>query len=391
MSVQGAVFAAAPAVARVLVSRDPALLEALSGAAAQLGWAPLAVAADEAGAAAAIGAGSPALLVVDLDALGDPVAAITRLAAVCSADIRVLALGSGNDAGLFRQLLALGVGDYLVKPLAAEALATALRPLAADPAVARGSLVAVIGGRGGCGTTTLATSLALIAGGGAMAGSTGCVLVDLDLHHGNAAAMFGLEPGDGLAALFAAPERLDERLLGAALQTAAPGVAVLAASAPLESEAAVPPDAALRLLDMVRATASLVIVDLPPRLDPAARQVLRLADQVVVVTTPTLDGVRETARLLDWLEGLRAGASPLLVINGASGGAGEIGRGGVEQTLGQQVTAWIPALPGPAAAAAAHGVPLAAVVGRDGQAFTAILAALGQPVLRVRRRWWAFR
>lgn len=391
MTAQGSVFAAAPAVSLVLVSRDPALVTALSGAAAQLGWAPLAVADDEAAAAEALAGGAPALLVVDLDALGDPVPALTRLAAACRTDIRVLALGSDNDAGLFRQLLALGVGDYLVKPLAAEALAQALRPLVADPAVARGSLVAVIGGRGGCGTTTLATSLAFFAGAGAVAGSTGCVLVDFDLHHGNAAAMFGLEPGDGLAALLAAPERLDERLLGAALQVAGPGVAVLAASAPLESEAAVPPQAALRLLDMVRAMAALVIVDLPPRLDPAARQLLRLADQVVVVTTPTLDGVRETARLLDWLEGLRAGASPLLVINGASGGAGEIGRSGVEQTLGQQVTAWIAALPGPAAAATAHGVPLAAVAGRDGRAFTAILAALGQPVARVRRRWWAFR
>ena len=391
MSVQGAIFAAAPAVSRVLVSHDPAVVAALAGATTKLGWAPPAVAADEAAAAAALGAGSPALLVIDLDALGDPVPAITRLAEVCSTDIRVLALGSSDDAGLFRQLLALGVGDYLVKPVAAEALAQALRSLCDDPAVARGSLVAIIGGRGGCGTTTLATSLALVAGAGAVAGSTGCVLVDLDLHHGNAAAMFGLEPGDALAGLLAAPERLDERLLGAALQTAGPGVAVLAASAPLASDAAVPPAAALRLLDMLRATASLVIVDLPPRLDPAARQLLRLADQVVVVTTPTLDGVRETARLLDWLEGLRAGASPLLVINGASGGAGEIGRSGVEQTLGQKVTAWIAALPGPAAAAAAHGVPLAAVAGRDGRAFTAILAALGQPVPRVRRRWWAFR
>ncbi len=391
MSVQGSIFAAAPAVSRLLVSRDPALVAALGATATQLGWAPLAVVGDEEAATILLAGESPALLVIDLDALADPIPAITRLAEACRADIRVLALGSANDAGLFRQLLALGVGDYLVKPVAAAALAQALHLAADERAPARGSLVAVIGGRGGCGTTTVATSLALIAGGGAVAGSTGCVLVDLDLHHGNAAAMFGLEPGDALAGLLAAPARLDERLLGAALQSAGPGVAVLAASAPLESDAAVPPEAALRLLDMLRATASLVIVDLPPRLDPAARQLLRLADQVVVVTTPTLDGVRETARLLDWLEGLRAGASPLLVINGASGGAGEIGRSGVEQSLGQTVTAWIAALPGPAAAAAAHGVPLAAVAGRDGRAFTAILAALGQPMPRVRRRWWNFR
>ena len=111
MSVQGNIFAAAPAVAPLLVSRDPVVVAALGATATQLGWAPLAAAGDEEAAIVLLTGESPALLVIDLDALGDPIPAITRLAEACRADIHVLALGSGNDAGLFRQLLALGVGD----------------------------------------------------------------------------------------------------------------------------------------------------------------------------------------------------------------------------------------------------------------------------------------
>jgi CheY-like chemotaxis protein len=200
-SVQGVIYAAVLAVSHLLVSNDPALVAAINAAAARHGWAPPAVVADDAEAAETLAAAAPALLVVDLDAFADPIPAIAWLAEACNANIRVLALGSDNDAGLFRDLLALGVGDYLVKPVAAAALAAALRPLADESATTRGSLIAVIGSRGGCGTTTVATSFALIAGSGAVAGSTGCLLVDLDLHHGNDAAMFGLESGAALAAL----------------------------------------------------------------------------------------------------------------------------------------------------------------------------------------------
>jgi pilus assembly protein CpaE len=397
---------------RLAVSNDAAALAVLAQAAAATGWAALeACGHGITGAATAIASGSPAaLIIVDIDGEADVFAGLARLADACLAETRVLAIGSRNDIALFKALLAQGIGDYLVKPLQPAAVAAALgraqAVVAPVPAAAGGRVVAVLGVRGGCGATTLATSLAwLIAGASEPPLPNRCILVDFDLHHGTAALALGIEPGpasgSGLAAMLANPDRLDAQLIAANLQPVGNGAAlgIIAAQTPIEQEAPVSPAAATALLAALRTTAPWIIADLPRGLDAASRQLLRTADQVLLVSPPSLEGLRDSGRLLAWLRALRAGAPPLIVVNGANAGAsGEIGRRLFEETLGQPVTAWVPALCGPAAAAAAHALPLAALAGGPAGNPFADLAALvtgtapprAPPRLwsRLRSRWW---
>jgi pilus assembly protein CpaE len=230
-----------------------------------------------------------------------------------------------------------------------------------------------------------------------------CILVDLDLHFGSAALALGLEPNTGLAAMLADPDRLDEQLIAANLQPVGDRfgdrLAIIATQTPIEQETVVSAPAAAALLSALGTAAPFVIVDLPRNLDPAARQLLRLADTVILVAPPGLEGLRDTGRLLTWLLALRAGASPLVVVNGATGGAGEVSRRLFEDTIGAPVTAWIPALHGPAAAAAAHAMPLAALTsgkvdraGSSGNPFAALAAAVTGDAVPTRHsrlpRWW---
>jgi pilus assembly protein CpaE len=401
---------------RLAITGDGDCVAALAIAAAALGWDAFEPAPDGIGTAAvAIEHGAPpALLVVDLDGEAEPLAALAGLAQVCLAETRVLAIGSADDVRLFRALLAAGVSDYLVKPLEAGALAAALQQIAAeapDAAVAAGAatgrLVAVLGVRGGSGATTVASSLAwAIAEGGAIADAGAntepgleperSILVDFDLHYGSAAFAFGLEPGDGLAAMLASPDRLDEQLIAATLQPAAARLGVIAAATSLEQDATISPDAAAALLKALRTTAQWVVADLPRGLDSMTRHVLRTADQVILVAPPSLEGLRDAGRLLSYLQALRAGAGPMIVVNGAVGGAAEIGRGLFEATLGQGLTAWIPALAGPAAAAAAHAMPLGAVAGVGGVnpfvALAGVVTGRTPPPTRSRlSNWWPWR
>ena len=394
---------------RLAITGDGDCAAALAMAAAALGWDAFEPAPNGIGSAAvAIEHGAPpALLVVDLDGEVEPLAALVGLAQVCLAETRVLAIGSADDVRLFRALLAAGVSDYLVKPLEAGALAAALQQIAAEApdaaaaaGAATGRLVAVLGVRGGSGATTVASSLAwAIADAGANTEHglepERSILVDLDLHYGSAAFAFGLEPGDGLAAMLASPDRLDEQLIAATLQPAAARLGVIAAATSLEQDATISPDAAAALLKTLRATAQWVVADLPRGLDGMTRQVLRTADQVILVAPPSLEGLRDAGRLLTYLQALRAGAAPMIVVNGAVGGAAEIGRGLFEATLGQGVTAWIPALAGPAAAAAAHAMPLGAVAGVGGiNPFVALAGVVTGRTPPPRSRlpsWWPWR
>jgi pilus assembly protein CpaE len=412
MTARMTIGTAAPlAPRRLAITRDAAALAVLEAVVATAGWPGLERgAAGIADTAAAIASGSPpALVIVDIDGEPDVFGALARLADVCLEDTRVLAIGSRNDVALFKALTAQGVGDYLVKPLQPGVVGAALGRLQADaaalPVAAGGRVVAVLGARGGCGATTLATSLAwLIAGAAEPAAPNRCILVDLDLHYGTAALALGVDAGTGLAAMLASPDRLDAQLIAANLHAVGNGSALglMAAQTPIEQDTPVAPAAAAALLAALRTTAPWTIADLPRGLDATNRQLLRAADQVVLVSPPSLEGLRDTGRLLNWLLALRAGASPLIVVNGATSGAsGEISRRLFEETLGQPVAAWLPALCGPAAAAAAHALPLAALASgaaaRDFAGLAALLTGAAPPVpsgpwARLRARWprpWA--
>ena len=73
------------------------------------------------------GAATPETLVVDIGRDGSPFEDLSVLADACDAGTRVVVLGDVNDVALFRRLRALGVEDYLLKPVTREVLGAALR------------------------------------------------------------------------------------------------------------------------------------------------------------------------------------------------------------------------------------------------------------------------
>src|SRR6266566_489028 len=130
---------------------------------------------------------SPHLLIVDLSGIDLPLSQMQHLADVCEPGVTVIAVGDRNDVGLYRDLTEAGVSDYIVKPLTRELLAKALAPRTNPGELGRstlklGKMVALIGTRGGVGTTTLATNLAWHL---ANRQTQRVALVDLDLQNGD--------------------------------------------------------------------------------------------------------------------------------------------------------------------------------------------------------------
>src|SRR5207247_8079297 len=69
---------------------------------------------------------TPRVLILDLSDSTAPIAELSAARSVGGSDLKVLALGTVNDVGLFRDLLAAGASDYLVKPISREALSIGL-------------------------------------------------------------------------------------------------------------------------------------------------------------------------------------------------------------------------------------------------------------------------
>jgi len=95
---------------------------------------------------------SPRLLLIDLSGAELPLSEINALADVCEPGVTVIALGDRNDCGLFRDLLAHGVADYLVKPITPDLLQKAIMTATDQNAPVKGQaklgkLIAVAGAR----------------------------------------------------------------------------------------------------------------------------------------------------------------------------------------------------------------------------------------------------
>jgi pilus assembly protein CpaE len=317
---------------------DDVTREAVNRAVAQLGWSNAKVRAG--GLEAARGSIDitvpPSLVLVDLSDASDPVEGMYDLQQLCGPQTRFLAIGSINDVSLYRQLVAQGVADYLVKPVSSEllceAFVSAVRSQSAPGAARTTRLFAFIGARGGVGTTTMAISSAWLL---AHEFKLRTALVDLDLHFGNLALSLDLEPGRGLREALENPERTDSMLLASAMVVQGEKLPILATEEPLDEQLAFDGAAVAPLLSALSQDYDCLVVDLPRSLDAMARQVIALADAVIVVTDLSLSALRDTVRIADLAKALESRTKPLLVANqvGAEH-RGEIGRGEFERGIG---------------------------------------------------------
>jgi pilus assembly protein CpaE len=345
---------------------DDITRETVARLAAQLGWRDAVIGQGGIAAAAqAIDAAAPpGLLVIDISDNDDPLGAMDALAEICPPATRVVTVGTSNDIMLYRRLLAMGVVDYLHKPVAADALHEALlqasRPIeriAAAPSTRTARVIAFIGARGGVGTTTLATAIGWCLG---EEQQQRVALLDLDLQFGNVALGLDLEPGRGLREALEHPERIDGLFVSGAM-TGTPRLRVLAAEEPLDDHPLLDPSSVDPLLAALNDDFDCVIVDVPRALDGMARRLLARADATVIVGDFSLAAMRDTHRLIVLTAVLRPGVAPIVLVNRAGALArGEIDRAAFEKGIGRKIDCVIPYDAKAAVAMAQHGKPLPA-------------------------------
>lgn len=299
---------------------------------------------------------TPRTLVVDVSGLEQPLSALEELAQVVEPDVRVLVIGDRTDAAFYRQLTrGLGVLEYLHKPLGQEMLARHFMPVIKGAAgvapelyLRGGRVVAVVGARGGAGSTSIAGNLAWHL---AERSRRHTVLLDGDLHAAGAALLLGARTTNGLRVALEHPDRVDELFVERTAQPVSERLFVLAAEEALFDGPRMAPGALPRLMDTLRRRFNFVVVDLPLRAGPLAREVLDLAHQRVLVADPTLLGTREMLRFAA-LPGAPMQARRAFKVINRMGQPGTLSREQVKQALGEDpdlVIPWLPKLVAPAA------------------------------------------
>jgi pilus assembly protein CpaE len=321
---------------------------------------------------------SPSVLLVDLSASSDPMEDINGLAEVCEPGTMVIACGLINDVRFYRELIASGIHDYLLKPFTQEQLHDAILQAQAVQAGVRAAeatseqphlMTAVIGVRGGAGCSTVAVSLAwMLAERG-----RNTALLDLDVHFGTGALALDLEPGRGLTDAIENPSRIDGLFIERALVQANDRLGVLSAEAPISQPLTGDGSAFFQLQDEMRAALACTVLDLPRHMLVQHPSLLQDVGVAVIVTELTLAATRDTIRILSWLKANAPATRVILVGNkAASAGQEEVARKEFEASVERKIDIVIPADVKLATQAAKVGKPLAEVakVGKCGLALT---------------------
>jgi pilus assembly protein CpaE len=255
---------------------------------------------------------SPRLLVVDVSGTDDPVARVMELAQVCEPSTGVVVIGETNDVALYRSLKDAGIAEYFYKPLVGNLVSRTCSAIlvGAEQRMPRtGKLIFVMGVRGGCGATTIATWAAWHL---AEMKRRRVLLFDLDLSAGDAALQLDMTPNHTLREALEQPERVDDLFLERGVIHVTPRLDLLASLEPLDQIVNCREEAVLALLNNLLHRYRYVFVDLPHTLAPALMRVLHLPSMCILVSDSSLVAARDVAR---WREKIGANTADRVTLH----------------------------------------------------------------------------
>ncbi len=262
---------------------------------------------------------SPEILIVEIGNQQEAPAQLDALADVLNPHTKVLATGTVDSIRFYQWLSDLGIEGYLLQPFSAGELKQAIakgsikkpEALAADAAKTR-KIIAVVGARGGVGTTMIATNLAAIF---VQDYKITTALADLDPYFGSVALALDLEPGRGLRDALEKPDRVDGLFLERVMVKPFAGLGILSAEEPLMDTITMQPNAGEMIFAALKEKFTCMVVDLPRQMNPLTRHVLNVADHVIIVAEPQITSLRDTLRIKDYLVENLKRLTPLVVLN----------------------------------------------------------------------------
>jgi len=257
-----------------------------------------------------------------------------------SPECTILVSSSSTDGSLILRAMRSGVKEFLPQPLQLEDLVTALDRVSASryggDARTRGStVIAVAGATGGVGTTSVAVNL-----GCALAADqrNTVALVDLDLSLGDADVFLDTIPDYSLVDVAQNVTRLDFTLLKRSLTKHSSGLYLLPRPVQLEDVKLITPDDLQRVMGLLKATFTHLIVDLSKSFSPIDLVAMEMASHVLLVTQLDLPCLRNVVRLMmsfDSVPGLKEKVK--VVVNRVGLGNGEISLKKAQETIGAEI------------------------------------------------------
>lgn len=234
-----------------------------------------------------------------------------------------------------------GAREFLQLPLHADEFRTVMDRMmefsatVESPTKKKAHVIATFSGKGGAGVSFLATNLAA-----AMPDST--LLVDLNLQAGDVASFLGLDIKYSLTDFVRNRARLDDSLMTSLITQYSSDLALL--PAPLEAHEAedIGPQDLSEILYLLGQRYEHIIIDLPHTFDPVTVAALDLADDILLVLTLDIPGIRSTKRALKVFDRLNYPKRKVHVIVNRFSKNNDVPLQKIETHLGEQLIGFVP-------------------------------------------------
>jgi pilus assembly protein CpaE len=210
--------------------------------------------------------------------------------------------GSQEDSQVVIRAFKMGACEYFSMSPDASEIASAidkllLKPTESRPTREHAPILAVMGAKGGVGSTLVACQLAATLQ--RLSGPT--AVVDLNCPLGDVALHLDLNPRYTLASVLGERDDFDATYLHSVLARHASGLQVLAAPERVEESKLVSDQVVERALTLLRADLAWVVVDVARSWDDASVRALDLADEIVLVTSLDVASLDHTRKHVDLL------------------------------------------------------------------------------------------
>lgn len=247
---------------------------------------------------------SPRILLVDITGSDFPITDMKSLADVCEPGVQVIAIGDRNDVGVFRDLVDMGVKDYIAKPLNVGLLMRSIETLVGNTTQAKksesgfshaGKLISFIGARGGVGSSMLAANTAWALAHGYY---KRVCMIDLDFQHGILSQVFNMDSPSAFRELLQSPERVDEAILTRSVVKVSEYLSTLSSPVPVDMDFPFPAQGMESLTPLLLSHYHYTMIDIPRYNHKNHYPILSKSNVVVLSFDFTLLSVRDVVSLL---------------------------------------------------------------------------------------------
>ena len=283
----------------------------------------------------------PMAAIIALGANPEPgIKLIQRLNAE-SPNTALISAASNLSPDLLLQSLRAGAREFLQLPVSDQELKTVLDRVAefcagrVEVPKKKGRVIAVFSSKGGCGTSFIATNLAV-------ATKARTALVDLNLQAGDLPLFLGIDPKYSFADMAENRSRLDDALINSFVAPYSSSLSLLAAPKEADSADEIEPEHVFEVLQRLRESFEYVVLDPQHTFDSITLAALDQSDEIVLVLTLDIPAIRSTQRALEIFDRLGYPRKKIRIVVNRWSKQIDLDLRQVETFLGEPVIGFIP-------------------------------------------------